>query len=42
MKINDYERLDADLREPYVFRQIMDNLLNKNVYALSLYNEQLK
>ncbi|MFQ3545023.1 NUDIX domain-containing protein [Halobacillus rhizosphaerae] len=32
---------DEDLREPHVIKQIIDNLLEKNIYSMSVFNEQL-
>lgn len=32
---------NEDLREPHVMKQIIDNLLEENIYSISVFNEQL-
>lgn len=32
---------DEELREPHVIKQIIDNLLEENIYSISVFNEHL-
>ncbi|MEH7115745.1 NUDIX domain-containing protein [Neobacillus niacini] len=32
---------NEDLREPHVIKQIIDNLLEENIYSISVFTEQL-
>ncbi|WP_066074734.1 NUDIX hydrolase [Neobacillus soli] len=42
IKVSDLIKFDInDLRESCVIRQIVDKLLNQNVYSMTLFNEQL-
>ncbi|MBY6036987.1 NUDIX domain-containing protein [Fictibacillus nanhaiensis] len=42
IKVNDLLTFEnEDLREPHVIKQIIDNLLEENVYSINVFNEQL-
>ena len=42
IKTNDLSEFEKeDLREPHVIKQIIDNLLEENIYPISVLNEQL-
>jgi 8-oxo-dGTP diphosphatase len=42
IKVNDLLAFESeDLREPHVIKQIMDNLVEENVYSINIFNEQL-
>ena len=42
IKLNDLVKFEnEDLREPGVLKQIIENLLKKNIYPMNMYNEQL-
>ncbi|MGV3464987.1 MAG: NUDIX hydrolase [Heyndrickxia sp.] len=42
INVNDFVKFEnEDLREPELLKQIMENLLKKNIYPLNIYNEQL-
>jgi 8-oxo-dGTP diphosphatase len=42
IKVNDLLASEnEDLREPHVIKQIIDNILEENIYSISVFNEQL-
>jgi 8-oxo-dGTP diphosphatase len=42
IKVNDLVKFEnEDLREPKVLKQIIENLIKKNIYPMNMYNEQL-
>jgi 8-oxo-dGTP diphosphatase len=42
IKVNDLLAFEnQSLREPHVIKQIIDNLLEENIYSISVFNEQL-
>ncbi|GAA0339425.1 NUDIX hydrolase [Bacillus carboniphilus] len=42
IKVNDLLAFEnEDLREPHVIKKIIDNLLEENIYSISVFNEQL-
>jgi len=42
IKVNDLVKFEnEDLREPEVLKQIIKNLLKKNLYTINIYNEQV-
>lgn len=42
IKVNDLVNFENEgLREPEVLKQIIDNLLKKNLYPINIYNEQI-
>jgi 8-oxo-dGTP diphosphatase len=42
IKVSDLLAFDnEDLREPHVIKQIINNLLEENIYSISVFNEQL-
>lgn len=41
IKTKDLLALEKDLREPHVLKQIIHNLVEENIYSISVMNEQL-
>jgi len=42
VKVNDLVKFEnEDLREPEVLKQVIENLLKKNLYPINMYNEQV-
>lgn len=42
VKVNDLVKFrNEDLREPEVLKQVIENLLKKNLYPINMYNEQV-